>query len=49
MMGPDDVRIGPADALLTDQMLSQLYQVRVRTISYDDEGTPRRVLATSFT
>jgi hypothetical protein len=30
-------------------MQSQLYQVRVRTISYDDEGTPRQVLATSFT
>lgn len=48
MMGPDDVRIGPADTLLTDRALSDLYQVRVRTISYDDDGVPRRVLATSF-
>jgi len=48
MMGPDDVRIGPADTLLTDRALSELYQVRVRTISYDDDGVPRRVLATSF-
>ncbi|HEX4249203.1 MAG TPA: hypothetical protein VH008_15170 [Pseudonocardia sp.] len=48
MMGPEDVRIGPADDLLTDRALSELYQVRVRTVSYDDDGTPRRVLATSF-
>jgi iron complex transport system ATP-binding protein len=49
MLEAEDVRVGPAASLLTDQALGQLYGVPVRTVHYDDDdGVPRSVLTTRY-
>ncbi|MGH3099332.1 MAG: ABC transporter ATP-binding protein [Streptosporangiales bacterium] len=48
MLDPEDVRVDAADRLLTDAMLSALYGIEVRTVSYDDNGTRRRGLVTRY-
>ncbi|WP_127132312.1 ABC transporter ATP-binding protein [Georgenia sp. SYP-B2076] len=47
MMGAGDVRTGAAAALLTDDALSELYAVEVRTITYG-EGGRRRAVVTPY-
>jgi iron complex transport system ATP-binding protein len=48
LMGRGRVLSGPAAALLTDAHLSELYGVGVRTLNYDEAGTPRRTVVTRF-
>ncbi|MFC6707442.1 hypothetical protein [Flexivirga alba] len=49
MRGRYDVRCGTAEELLTDEELSGLYGVHVRTVSYGDEpGDTRRALVTRY-
>ena len=53
MLGPDDVRAGPAAELLVDDALGRLYGVGVRTVSFDDDGeggdgARRTVLTTRY-
>lgn len=48
MTGTDEVRIGPTQDLLTDEAVGLLYGVRARTVTYDDDGTTRRVFATRY-
>ena len=39
MLGPTDVRVGPARRMLNDDLLGELYGVRVRAVTVDDDGT----------
>lgn len=48
LMGRERVLTGPAASLLTDARLSELYGVAVRTLNYDDDGTPCRTVVTRF-
>ncbi|MEO6606516.1 MAG: ABC transporter ATP-binding protein [Aeromicrobium sp.] len=48
MGGPDKVRCGPADELLTDDQLSRLYGIDVQTITYDDQGEKRKAIITRY-
>lgn len=48
MHGPDDVRCGDAKELLTDEELSSLYGVRVRSVTYDDPVGTRHALVTRY-
>ena len=48
MFGPEQVRIGPADAMLTDDQLGRLYGIEVRTVSYDDGTTRGRGVVTRY-
>lgn len=48
MVTADDVRVGPAGRMLADEALGELYGVPVRTVCFDDDGTPRRVLVTRY-
>lgn len=48
MFGPEDVRSGPAATMLSDEHLTRLYGVPVRTVGYQDGDTPQRVVATRF-
>lgn len=57
MFGGTDVRVGPADALLTDDTVGALYGVRAHTLVLDDTGDagdagdqdrPRRVIVTRY-
>jgi len=46
MMGPNDVRVGDADHLLTDASLSSLYRIPVRSITYQRQHGPGRAIVT---
>ena len=46
--GADHIRIGPAETVLNDQLLGELYGVAVRTVTFDDHGTARTVLTTRY-
>jgi iron complex transport system ATP-binding protein len=46
MSGPGDVRSGPADVLLTDEALSRLYSIDVRTLTYREHGNEYRAVVT---
>ncbi|MEO6606507.1 MAG: ABC transporter ATP-binding protein [Aeromicrobium sp.] len=48
MGGPDEVRCGPADDLLTDDQLSRLYGIDVQMITYDDQGEKRKAIITRY-
>ncbi|MGI8767526.1 MAG: ABC transporter ATP-binding protein [Propionibacteriaceae bacterium] len=48
MMGCDDVRTGPAAQLLTDDTLSELYAIDVRTVGYSEGGTERQAIVTRY-
>ncbi|MGH3505277.1 MAG: ABC transporter ATP-binding protein [Nocardioidaceae bacterium] len=48
MMGADDVRTGSADKLLTDQLLSELYDIEVSTITYTQGGADQRAVVTRY-
>lgn len=48
MMGPTDVRVGPADAMLTDAALSALYDIDVRTIDFEHAGSVRKAIVTRY-
>lgn len=48
MMGPADVRTGPAAELLTDAYLSDLYDIAVSTIAYEAGGSVRRAIVTEY-
>ncbi len=48
MGGPDEVRVGPAHELLTDEQLSRLYGIDVQTISYDRHGVERKAIITRY-
>ncbi|MDQ4025804.1 MAG: ABC transporter ATP-binding protein [Actinomycetota bacterium] len=48
MHAVQDVRVGPADALLTDVALSELYGVRLRSMTFTDGPVVRRALATIY-
>lgn len=48
MYAADDVRVGPAQALLTDAALSELYGVRLRSTTFADGPVTRRALATVY-
>lgn len=48
MCGPDDVRVGAADDLLTETHLAPLYDVRLRTLAYDDGGATRHAVVTNY-
>jgi iron complex transport system ATP-binding protein len=48
MVGVDDVRTGTAAALLTDETLTDLYGVQVSTLTYQHDGTDRRVIVTGY-
>ena len=46
--GGQDVRAGPVSSVLTAGALSELYDVPIRTVSYDDDGRVRTVLTTRY-
>jgi iron complex transport system ATP-binding protein len=46
MFAADDVRVGPAPALLTEDAVGALYGVRARTLTFDDAGRARTVIVT---
>ncbi|WP_156723618.1 ABC transporter ATP-binding protein [Streptomyces apocyni] len=52
MFGGTDVRVGPADALLTDHTVGALYGVRAHALVLDDSddpgSPPRRVIVTRY-
>ncbi|MGW0734382.1 ABC transporter ATP-binding protein [Streptomyces sp. NPDC002851] len=51
LYGGADVRVGPADALLTDTAVSALYGVRAHTLTLDAAGEtdlPRRTIVTRY-
>jgi iron complex transport system ATP-binding protein len=48
MRAPTDVRVGRPDQLLTDDALTALYGIQVRTITYDQAGGTRRTIVTSY-
>jgi iron complex transport system ATP-binding protein len=48
MVGPDDVRVGGASTLLTDVTLRELYDIEVRTLTYDDDDGTRRAFVTRY-
>ncbi len=48
MMGPDDVRTGAAADLLTDEALSYLYGIEVRTVAYQQNGIDGRAIITRY-
>lgn len=48
MMGPDRVLVGPAGELLTEAALTELYDVEVRTIGYEEDGVHRQILVTRY-
>lgn len=49
MLGPADIRVGPAGQMLGDDLLAKLYGVRVRTVTVDDEdGAPLRAIVTRY-
>lgn len=48
MMGPDDVRVGQAAGLLTDAALSELYDIDVHTVAYEQDGGVRRAIITRY-
>lgn len=48
MFDAQDVRVGAAERLLADGVLSSLYGIEVRTVSYDDHGMQRRGLVTRY-
>lgn len=48
MMGPHDVQVGRAATLLTDAALSALYDIDVRTISYEHGDSVRRAIVTRY-
>ncbi|MCG8352193.1 MAG: ABC transporter ATP-binding protein [Chloroflexales bacterium] len=45
LYGPDDCRLGPADALLTEANLAELYGVRLRAVTFEEDGRTRQTLA----
>ncbi|GAB2464014.1 ABC transporter ATP-binding protein [Xylanimonas ulmi] len=48
MQAPDDVRHGPVSDLVTNDVLTALYGIGVRSAVVDDAGTPRTVLFTRW-
>ncbi|WP_028924929.1 ABC transporter ATP-binding protein [Pseudonocardia acaciae] len=48
MLPAGRVETGPADAMLTDDALGELYGVPVRTVWFDDDGARRKVLAPRY-
>ena len=48
LLGAAGVLTGPAGSSSPTRELSALYGVRVSTLNYDDEGTPRRTVVTPF-
>lgn len=48
MGGLDQVRSGPTASLLSDEALSQLYDVEVRTLTYRQNGGERRAIITRY-
>lgn len=46
--GPDDIRCGNAEDLLTDEHLTRLYGVRVRGVPYTEGGQRRRALVAGY-
>jgi iron complex transport system ATP-binding protein len=48
MMGADDVRTGGARLLLTDDVLSTLYGIEVRTVDYHEDGRHHRAIITRY-
>lgn len=48
MMGGSDVRTGDAAIMLTDQALSDVYGVEVRTVSYHHDGIEQRAVITRY-
>lgn len=48
VMGPDDVRVGQAAGLLTDAALSELYDIDVHTVAYEQDGGVRRAIITRY-
>jgi iron complex transport system ATP-binding protein len=48
MFGTEDARVGPTVALLTDEILADLYGVRVRTVAFCDGGEALRAITTRY-
>jgi len=48
MGGPDAVTFGAADDLLTEEMLSRLYDIDVRMVTYLEDGSERRAVVTGY-
>lgn len=48
LMGASEVRAGPVAQLLTDENLSQLYGIEVRTVEYQHGGGVRRAVVTRY-
>ncbi|MGZ5409138.1 MAG: ABC transporter ATP-binding protein [Aeromicrobium sp.] len=48
MMGPDDIRTGAADEMLTDTALSALYDIEVQTLDYRQNGLDQRAIITRY-
>jgi len=48
MMGADEVRTGATDDLLTDDTLTDLYGIEVRTVTYRQDGNDQRAIVTRY-
>lgn len=48
MMSADDVRTGDVNELMTDRALSELYNVEVQTVGYQQAGSERRAIITKY-
>jgi iron complex transport system ATP-binding protein len=48
MRSPQDVSSGPAQTLLTDAALTQLYGIEVRTVTYRQHGQQMRAIITKY-
>lgn len=48
MMGGGEVRSGDATELLTDDALSELYNIEVHTVHYEQRGIDRRAIITRY-
>lgn len=41
LYGPGDLRVGPTDELIDEASLSELYGIRLRRVSFNDDGAER--------
>lgn len=49
MLGPADVRVGPAERMLDDELLARLYGIDIRTVTVaDPDGTEVRAIVSRY-